>query len=401
LRDWLSQARRGNTERGNWERLALRLPRGNRRAPLDLYDGDCPLVGDEAKLEALMSHWGQVWLEQTTSSTARQELLQNVPRIEPLDFSAAVRSLSGDAIHRIVSDLTNETPGPDGLPYQVYPIFGLTGAEVFRDALLCLAEGGTPPSTLGEGILHLIGKDGRPTVDNLRPITITNTAYRIIATLTRVVIMDRVEELLDQRQKAFVPGRNMFDHVEEVFESFYKDQIKQTTAYYILVDFNKAFDRVDRSALYETLEAQGWGSDLRNVVRSLNLNTTVTLRVGSSSVVIPTGRGVRQGCPLSPLLFNLAIEPLLVSLRRAGVEAWAFADDVILRVTSAEHAHRSRELISLYERATGALMSMKKTVIVASVEGASPLPGWESSPHVNRAVPRCAVRSRLDYSFCL
>ena len=60
---------------------------------------------------------------------ARARLLKGMPQVAPLNFTEEVRAMSLEVIHETMVGLSNQTPGPDGVPYQGYPIFGLAGAE--------------------------------------------------------------------------------------------------------------------------------------------------------------------------------------------------------------------------------------------------------------------------------
>ena len=79
----------------------------------------------------------------------------------------------------------------------------------------------------------------------------------------------------------------------------------------LLIDFEKAFDTVNWDYLDTLLEKLGFGPYYRRCIRALYWGATAQVRVnGCLSHPFPIQRGTRQGCPLSPLLFALAIEPL-------------------------------------------------------------------------------------------
>ena len=75
------------------------------------------------------------------------------------------------------------------------------------------------------------------------------------------------------------------------------------------MDYEKAFDRVDWRKLINALRRRGIDWKDRRLIGNLYMNQTVNIRIeGEYSEAEEIGRGVRQGCPLSLLLFNIYVE---------------------------------------------------------------------------------------------
>lgn len=113
----------------------------------------------------------------------------------------------------------------------------------------------------------------------------------------------------------------------------------------VSLDAEKAFDRVEWEYLFFVLNKFGFGPQFISWLKLLHTNPTDSVKTNSNqSRYFALSRGTRQGCPISPLLFALAIEPLSIALRssplikgirRAGVEhrVSLYADDLLLYVT--------------------------------------------------------------------
>ena len=99
---------------------------------------------------------------------------------------------------------------------------------------------------------------------------------------------------MSKEQKAFVKGRKMGENTAEVLESFYMDKALGHPSRYVFIDFAKAYDRVNREALFLTLRKMGFGEAFVRVVRALNSRTSVTWSHGTQVLRISTERGVRQ-----------------------------------------------------------------------------------------------------------
>ena len=80
----------------------------------------------------------------------------------------------------------------------------------------------------------------------------------------------------------------------------------------VFLDFKGAFDSVDRSVLFDILALKGMPTKFRNILQALYLHTTGRVRVYNElSDSFTTTSGVRQGCPISPFLFNFIIDAIM------------------------------------------------------------------------------------------
>ena len=113
---------------------------------------------------------------------------------------------------------------------------------------------------------------------------------------------------------------------------------------FIFLDQEKAFDRVNHEFLYKTMKAFGIGPAFIHWICQIYSNATTRVKVnGFPSENIPLRRGVRQGCPLSPLLYVLIIEILALQFRknpdivgftvgREKIVSMHYADDAIITI---------------------------------------------------------------------
>lgn len=149
----------------------------------------------------------------------------------------------------------------------------------------------------------------------------------------------------DNRQRAFQPTDGCADNAV-LFDLLIKDQHKAYRSCHIAcLDVGKAFDSVSHKNILHLLNSYRFSEGFIRYIRDLYDNSiTYFLGDGWKSEAVKPSVGVKQGDPLSPFLFNLVIDGLLVSLPNhiaariddTSVNALAFADDLVLAASTKE-----------------------------------------------------------------
>ena len=119
-------------------------------------------------------------------------------------------------------------------------------------------------------------------------------------------------------QAGFKKGRGTRDQIANVHWIIEKARELQKNIYFCFIDCAKAFDCVDHSKLCKILKEMGIPDHLTHLLRSLYAGQEATVRTGHGTTdCFQIGEGVRQGCILSPCLFNFCAEYIM---RNAGLE---------------------------------------------------------------------------------
>lgn len=143
---------------------------------------------------------------------------------------------------------------------------------------------------------------------------------------------------------------------------------------FLSLDQEKAFDRVDHVYLLKTLEAFGFWSNFVSLIKLLYNNIFSMLRInGSLTRPFSITRGIRQGCPLSGLLYAISIEPLLVSLRNRlhgvrlsgypdliPIKSTAYADDVTVVVRNVDDIDNLTTCLNHFKKVASARINWEK-----------------------------------------
>ena len=175
-------------------------------------------------------------------------------------------------------------------------------------------------------------------VGNWRPITVGNLLTRVYAKLWDKRL--RMNVKLDERQKGFVPVNGCYENVK-ILQNLVKRKKRSGKEYnLVFIDLAKAFDTVSHKSIVKGLKRKGIPEQVIETIQQMYRKATTKLTVGGKSTrKIEINSGVKQGCPLSPLLFNLIIDELIEKLKRTniGIElggekicCMAFADDLVL-----------------------------------------------------------------------
>ncbi len=181
--------------------------------------------------------------------------------------------------------------------------------------------------------------------------------------------------IIHEDQSFCVPKRSIFDNLFLIRDMITVAQRHKLDIGFLSLDQEKAFDRVDHHYLFKTLEAFGFGTQFISLVKLLYNDIYSMLRInGSLTRPFPVTRGIRQGCPLSGLLYSISIEPLLAMLRKtalvvfgvpgfsevAPVKLTAYADDVTVIIKSTDDVTKLISSLNKFQKATSARINWDK-----------------------------------------
>ena len=175
-----------------------------------------------------------------------------------------------------------------------------------------------------------------------RPLSIVDASNRIIASIFRVALERQVSTWVSSAQTGFLPGRQMLRNVLDVDFAAQKISLKSPRGAILLFDFKAAFPSMSHEFMWETLEAIGLPKQYIRALQQFykdNKHQIRTCMGTMESVVVHSG--VRQGCPLSPLLFTICADILLREIAQTLTSqelVRAFADDTSVVVEDYEVA---------------------------------------------------------------
>ena len=274
-----------------------------------------------------------------TPVPVRQEQLEVIRPISCNDVKLACAAISADT-----------APGPDGR--RKSDVLGIPTAEMANLFNIWMYLG-CQPSGLHLGYTTLVPKvAGTDQPAKHRPITVQSILVRIF----HRVLAGRLETAcpVDERQKGFRPGDGLAQNLK-ILESILQeaqDVRKPRNLFLCFLDVRKAFDSVSHESLILACRRAGVPEPLVCYIESIYREAKIALRVGGQlSEIIRVLQGVKQGDPLSSVLFNLVIDwavagldrNIAASLCKQQISYLAFADDMVLFSKTREGLQRQAE----------------------------------------------------------
>ena len=174
------------------------------------------------------------------------------------------------------------------------------------------------PQDTNLATIVVLPKPGHPPEHcaSYRPISLINSDLKIFAKILANRLLPVLPRLIHSDQCGFMPARSTRHCLRRLYSALARVRDLMGSKSLLSLDFEKAFDSVDWEYLDGLLDRLGFGPYFRKCVRTLYNGSMAQVRVnGCLSEPFPICRGTRQGCPLSPLLFALAIEPLAYWIR--------------------------------------------------------------------------------------
>ena len=230
-----------------------------------------------------------------------------------------------DVVRAMAAAPAGSAPGPDGLPYELWTVRasaadadGELPDPVWAPLLARLFSAMAAVGALPAGF-HLGTITALPKPDSLdaaspaayRPITLLNADYRILARVLAKRYAVAMSPAIGHEQSAFLPGRRIETTILTTLLAHDALVLEGTSAVAALLDIAKAYDTVCRPFLFAAMEALGASPGMLDWTRLMLSATAASAHAnGVESRARVWDAGVRQGCPLSPVLYLFVAQAL-------------------------------------------------------------------------------------------
>ena len=267
----------------------------------------------------------------------------------------------------------NRSPGLDGLSPEFYKMFYDDLEELYIGMLRETYKYGEMPDSMKYAIITLIYKKGdNYMLKNYRPISLTNYDYKILAYILATRMQKVIKTIIDEDQTGYIKGRYIGCNIrilEDLLEYCYRDDKYGAL---ICLDFEKAFDSVNWDFMFATLKFFNFGDKFIKWIRILYNDPLICVKNnGWVSDKFSAGRGVRQGCPVSALLFLLVVEIMAIKLRNCQnvngfqiddctFKLTQYADDTTLLLSDTQSITNALHVITQFSQVSGLNLNVSK-----------------------------------------
>ena len=291
--------------------------------------------------EEQMNRWAEYFEE--LLNRPRPSNAPNIPEAGtdlPINTDNPTREEIRAAIKKLKN---NKAAGPDGIPAEALKTDINTSVEIFYHLFDKIWKEEEIPTDWREGYLIKIPKKGDLSkCSNYRGITLLSVPGKVFNRVLLERIKDAVDPYLRDQQAGFRRNRSCMDQIATL-RIIVEQSLEWNSPLYVnFIDYEKAFDSLDRKTLWKLMRHYGIPLKIVNMIKSIYHDSTCrVVHKGKLTKPFNIKTGVKQGCLMSPFLFLLAMDWIMKTTtenKKTGIQ-WTlwnqledldFADDVSL-----------------------------------------------------------------------
>ena len=279
----------------------------------------------------------------------------------------------------VVSELkTNRSPGSSGLTVEFYQTFWTKIDKLVINSLNHGFNKGELSHIQKTGIITLLFKKGDPqNLENWRPISLLNIDYKIATRILAQRIQKVLPKIINLDQQGYIKNRNISFNIRQIQDVIDYSENLNLDGAILFLDFRKAYDTVDRTFLFSVMEKFNFNAPFISWIKTLYNNSfSYITNNGWRSNLIMLQRGLRQGCPISSLMFTLVAEIMALNIRNSTqingisvktsnsikqLKLTQLADDTTIFLGAKHEVEISLHIIEIFGKHSGLQLNRNKT----------------------------------------
>jgi hypothetical protein len=268
----------------------------------------------------------------------------------------------------------NKAPGWDGISRDFFKTMWDTIKYELLEVVNEMYIDGQISDNQKHGMIVCVQKKPRPMrAEDYRHLTLLNADLKLLSRIIANRIRPWFATLLHPSQHCGIQGHNIFEAIAGVREAIAYTECTWLSLCLLSLDFKEAFDNISHDYLFQILEKYGFSLLIQQYIRGTYQNATSSIHINRHMTSkIPIKCSVRQGCPLSMLLFALCIDPFVsalastlpgISVGSSGTHpaVLAYADDVMILLQSPSDVPQIQNILDQYGAAFGAKINIRKS----------------------------------------
>lgn len=325
---------RTKNPREYWQKLyrLAGIKKKKNNLPKQMKDAKNKLLGEQESLEMWAEAFRELGTEDADEKFDRsfkeciEEELEHLEKKGESEEYGYNRPLELEEIMGAIEKLRRgKAAGIDGMINEIFMYGGEHVAGAVHKLFAQLWEMEEFPTEWSKGLICPIFKGGSDQ-DKLNPMKYRGiTLLSVVGKLFTSVLKNRLEQwceenkVLEEEQAGFRRSRSTIDHIFTLHELIMNRRPKRT--YCCFIDIQKAYDRVWRKGLWKKLQDYGLRGKMWRMLQKIYENVESCVQVnGKKSRFFPIKVGLRQGCILSPLLFDVFINGLIETIKQSQLD---------------------------------------------------------------------------------
>ncbi|KAG7301329.1 hypothetical protein JYU34_014259 [Plutella xylostella] len=278
--------------------------------------------------------------------------------------------------HAIKSQKNNKSPGEDKITNELLKSMAECLNRPLQDLFNNVVETKQAPKQWSASITTLLHKKGdRDNLGNYRPISQMSNIYKIFSK----ILLNRLSKILDENQPreqaGFRKNFSTIDHIHVVTQLIEKTKEYGKTLYICFIDFTKAFDSLEYSAIWQALLDQGVDMKYVEILHNLYTKCSTKIRLERDGPEFQIKKGVRQGDPISPKIFSSVLEMVFrninwesrgVNIDGERLSHLRFADDIAVFAENPAQLQNMIQELATESNKVGLSMNTSKTKILTN-----------------------------------
>lgn len=287
-----------------------RNARRNRNAIMSIYNDNGELQTGHQVQEEAIRYFEHLLSPHTHTPNLAQ--MQNFRVLTQQSREWIARPVTPAEIEEVVmSSKNNKAPGIDGFNAEFYKSCWPIIKHDITEAILSFFQSGKMLGELNITSITLVAKKKSPnTFQDYRPISVCKVLYRFISNILANRLSQVLKEVTNLNQHAFIKGRKIHENIalcHELLHNYHKDKGPPRMA--VKIDIHKAYDSLNWEFLIHLLHLMEFPPAFAEWIRACITRPHFTVNLNGSSVgYFHSTRGLRQGCPVAPYLFILAMQ---------------------------------------------------------------------------------------------